>query len=145
MSPGSYISSTYGNFTFHVHFQDKNDISCGIVNFTCLVQFQDKDIWYFVYISYGINILMCLAHFPDQGHVTFTVHFLYMSHNIRNFIFDVHFHKKDTLHFLYILCGIRKFVSCTSHLHDQGHVASTIATFPYYITQTYNELLHFKK
>ena len=63
----------------HVRYNSKtrtHDIFC-----TCPVT---SEISYFMYIfktkthaiSCGIRNLMCPAHFHDQGHVTFIVHFL---------------------------------------------------------------------
>ena len=92
MSPGRHISLTYENFTFHVHFHDKETwhflhISSDVRSFIFHVQFQArtheiscafpavseiscvlhiskiKDIWHLLYISYTYPAVSGILHF----------------------------------------------------------------------------------
>ena len=63
---------------------------------------------------------MCPVHFPDQGHMTFTVHYLYMSCNIRNFMCIF---KRKTHDISYVIRNLM----CPVHFHDQGHVTFTVS------------------
>ena len=93
MSPGRYISLTYGNFTCHVHFQDKetwhflhissnvrishfmyvqsqartHEISCtfsAVSEISCVLHISKiKDIWHLLYISYTYPVVSEILHF----------------------------------------------------------------------------------
>ena len=130
-----------------------HDIFCtfpgDIRNFTFQVHFLDKDTWRFLYISCGIRNLRCPAQLQDQGHMTFTIPFLYMSYGTRKFKFHVHFHNKNTWYFLYISYVLSEIL-CVLHISkikDTWHLlyiyCGTRNFIFYYISNSRTHEWHF--
>ena len=59
---------------------------------------------------------MCPAHFQDQGHMTFTVHFLFISCSISNFTFHAHLQDTQVMTFNSCTFPVISEISCVGYV-----------------------------